>query len=79
MESCGTESAPGCKQELEGSGPRMLLGSCVLMALGRSLFGQGFEQMWWSYLCSQVYWHYSETSSLSEVFLVFSFMFITIL
>ena len=37
-------------EKLEGFCPQLFLGSCVLMALGGSLFGQ----KWWSYLCSQV-------------------------
>ena len=53
MESCGTGSALGCRQKPEGSCPQLILGSCVLMALGGSLLGQEFEQKWWSYLCSQ--------------------------
>jgi hypothetical protein len=48
MESCGTGS--------EGSCPQMFLGSCVLMALGRS------------YLRSQSCQHSQETSSLLAVF-----------
>ena len=40
----------------------------VLMALGRSLLGQKFEQKWWSYLCLQVCWYFWETSSLPAVF-----------
>ena len=68
MESCGTGSALGCRQKPEGSCPWLFLGSCVLMALGRSLLGQEFEQKWWSYLCSQVCQHSWETSSLLVVF-----------
>jgi hypothetical protein len=37
MESCGTGSALGCRQKLEGSCPRLLLVSCVLRASDRSL------------------------------------------
>jgi hypothetical protein len=37
MGSCGTESTLGCRQKLEGSCSRLLLGSCVLRALDRSL------------------------------------------
>jgi hypothetical protein len=64
MESCGT----GCRQTLEGSCSRLFLGSCVLMALGRSLLGHEFEQKWWSYLCSQVCLYSWEISSLPAVF-----------
>jgi hypothetical protein len=46
------------------STPRLLLGSCVLKALGGSLLGQVFEQRWWSYLYSQACQHSWETSSL---------------
>jgi hypothetical protein len=68
MESCGTGSSPGCRQKPEGSCPRLFLGSCVLMALGRSLLGQEFEEQWWSYLCSQVCRYSWESSSLLVVF-----------
>ena len=68
MESCGTGSAPGHRWKLEGSCPLLFLGPCVLMALGRSLLGQEFEQKWWYHLCSQVCQHFWETSSLSEGF-----------
>ena len=68
MESCGTGSALGCRQKPEGSCPQLILGSCVLMALGGSLLGQEFEEKWWSYLCSQVCRHSWETSSLLVVF-----------
>jgi hypothetical protein len=37
MESCDTMSALGCRQKLEGSCLQLVLGYCVLMALGRSL------------------------------------------
>ena len=46
----------------------MILGSCVLMALSRSLLGQEFEEKWWSYLCMQVCRHSWETSSFLVVF-----------
>jgi hypothetical protein len=46
----------------------LLLGSCVLMAMGGSLLGQEFGQKCWPYLCSQVYCHSGDTSSLQEVF-----------
>ena len=62
MESCGTESALGCRWKPEGFCPWLFLGSCVLMALGGSLLGQEFEQKWCSYLCSQVCQHSWETS-----------------
>ena len=39
----------------------LFLGSCVLMALGRSLLGQEFEEKWWSYPCSKVCRHSWET------------------
>ena len=55
MESCGTGSALGCRQKPEGSCPQLILGSCVLMALGGSLLGQEFEQKWWCYLCSKAF------------------------
>ena len=58
----------GYRQKPEGSCPWLILGSCVLMALGGSLLGQEFEEKWWSYLCSQVCWHSWETSSLLAVF-----------
>jgi hypothetical protein len=61
MESCVTGSAPGGRQKLEGSCPQLFLGSCVLMALGRSLLSQEFEQKWWSHLCFQVCQHSWET------------------
>ena len=68
MKSCCTASAPGCRWKLEGSCLQLFLGSCVLMALGRSLLGQKFEYKWWFYLCSQVCWLSWETSSLPAVF-----------
>ena len=37
------QSAPGYRQKLEGYCLWLILGSCVLMALGRSLLGQEFE------------------------------------
>jgi hypothetical protein len=37
MESCGTASAPGYRQKLEGFCPQLFLGSCVLRSSGRSL------------------------------------------
>ena len=52
------------QKKREGSCPQLFFGSCVLMALGRSLLGQEFEQKWWSHLCSQVCQHSWETSSL---------------
>jgi hypothetical protein len=39
-----------------------------LVALGRSLLGQEFEQKWWSYLYSQICPHSWETSSIPAVF-----------
>ena len=57
----------GCKCKPEGSCP-LFLGWCVLMALGKSLLGQEFEQKWWSYLCSQVCLHSWDISSLLAVF-----------
>jgi hypothetical protein len=80
MESYRTGSALGCREKSEGSCPWMLLGSCVLMTLGRFLLGQEFEQMWWFYLCSQVCQHSWETISFPVVFrygLVFSYCFCT--
>jgi hypothetical protein len=68
MESCGTGSAPQCSGKPEGSYPELFLGSCVLTAQGGSLLGQQFEQKWWSYLCSQVFWHSWEISYLWEEF-----------
>ena len=68
MMSCGTGSALGCMQKLEGSCPQLFFGSCVLMDLGRSLLGQEVERKWWSYLCSKVCWHSWETSSLLVLF-----------
>jgi hypothetical protein len=64
MRAVATWSALGCKWKLEGSCLRLFLGSCVLMALCRFLFGQEFEQKWWSYLISQVCQHSWEISSL---------------
>ena len=64
----GTGSAPGFRQKTEESCLQLSLGSCVLMALGRSILGQEFEQKWWSYLCSQVCQHSWETSSFLAVF-----------
>jgi hypothetical protein len=54
MKSCGTGSAPECRWKLEGFIPRLFLGSCVLVALGRSILGQEFEQKRMSNLCSKV-------------------------
>jgi hypothetical protein len=68
MGSCGTRSAQGHKQKSEGSCSWIFLGSCVLMALCRSLLGQEFEQELSSYLCSQVCQHSWENSSLLLVF-----------
>ena len=68
MESCGIGSAQGCTQKQEGPYPPLFLGSRVLMALGRSLLKQEFEQKWWSYLCSQVFQDSWKTSSLQMVF-----------
>ena len=59
-----TGSALGCRQKPEGSCPQLILGSYVLMALGGSLLGQGFEEKWWSYLCLQVCRYSWETSSI---------------
>ena len=63
-EHCGTDSALGCKWNLEVSCPWLFIGSCVLMALVMFLFGQEFEQKWWSYLCSQLCQYSWETSCL---------------
>ena len=52
--------------KLEGSCPRLFLGSFFQMALGVPLLGQEFEQKWWSHLCSQVYQLCWKTSSLPE-------------
>jgi hypothetical protein len=52
IESCRSSSSPGHIWKLERSCPWLILISCVLRALGRSLLGQEFEQKWWSYLCS---------------------------
>ena len=52
MESCGTGSAQRHRGKLEGSCPWLFLGSFVLMALGRFLLGQEFEEKWLSYLYS---------------------------
>ena len=60
----GTGSALGNRYKPEGSCPWLVLGSCVLMALGGSLLVQEFEQKWWHYLCSQVCQHSWETRSL---------------
>jgi hypothetical protein len=67
MESYSTGSAL-YRWKPEGFCPRLFLGSCVLMALGGSLLGQEFDQKCWSYLCSQVFQHSLETSSLWEEF-----------
>ena len=64
IEISGTVSALEYRQKPEGACLWIFLGSCVLMALGRSLLGQEFEQKWWSHLCSQVCQHSWETSSL---------------
>ena len=48
--------------------PQLILGSCVLMALSRSLLGQEFEENWWSYLCLQVFRHSWEIISFLAVF-----------
>lgn len=53
MRNCGTRVAPGCRQKPEGSCSQLFLGSCVLVALDRSLLGQEFKQKWWSHLSSQ--------------------------
>ena len=37
MENCSTGSGLGCNQKAEESCPRLLLGSCILRALGESL------------------------------------------
>ena len=68
MESCYTGSAQVCRQKPEGFCPQLILGTCVLMALGRSLLGQEIEERWWSYLCTQVCRYSWETSSLMMVF-----------
>jgi hypothetical protein len=68
MEHCGTKSSLVCRQKMEGSCPQLLLVSCVLMALGRSLLGQKFKQKGWSncvYICFMHFW---ETSSLQTAF-----------
>ena len=39
-------SAPEYRWEPEESCPRLFLGYCILMDLGRSLLGQEFEQRW---------------------------------
>ena len=52
----------------EASCPWLLFGFCVLMALGRPLFGKEFEQKWWCYLCSQLCWHSWEISSFQVIF-----------
>jgi hypothetical protein len=44
MERCGTGSALGYRQRPERSCHQLILGSCVLMALGGSLLGQEFEE-----------------------------------
>ena len=67
MESCGTGWALGL--QIETGRIPACPGSCVLMALGRSLLGKVFEQKWWSYLCSQVCQHFLETRSVLVVFL----------
>jgi hypothetical protein len=74
MESCGTDSALGCRQRTEGSCPHMILGSGVLMALWVSLLGHEFEEKWWPSLCSQVYRHSWETISLLVVFVCVSLL-----
>jgi hypothetical protein len=58
----------GLRQNLDGSCPLLLLGFCVTMALCGSLLDQYFEQKWWSYQCSQVFWHSWELSSLPVIF-----------
>ena len=65
MESCGTGPALGYRRNLTLVGPWFL---CPLMALGRSLLGQEFEEKCWSYLCSQVCRHFWETISILVVF-----------
>lgn len=54
-------------QELEGSCPRLLFGSCVQRAPGGFLFSQECDQKWWSHLCSQDSPHFGESTSLPMV------------
>jgi hypothetical protein len=63
-ESCGTGSVLGHIYKSEGSRSQLFFGSCVPMALGRSLLCQDIEQKCWSHLCSQVCQLSWETSSL---------------
>jgi hypothetical protein len=42
IERRGKGSALGCRQKPEGFCPQLILGSCVLMAVGESLLGQEF-------------------------------------
>ena len=46
MENCGIGLALGCRQKPEGSCTLLILGVCVLMALGGSFLGHEFEEMW---------------------------------
>ena len=55
IERCGTASAPGCRWKPEGFCPMMFLGSCVLMALGKYLLGQDFEQKSGGLTCAHRY------------------------